>query len=344
MSKTDSLVIDLEAAEAGDPGELERLRRLGGELGIIQVVGHGVPQAVIDDFHDQAAEILAQPRSAKIPLASPTGHPYRGWRQWPDDFGRLELERFSIGMYDNVDEALAAGLDPKYSADYAHPNVWPDSHPGFRDAARTYHAAAVGVARRVIGAYALALEVDPEVFPLGDGPDHTQFTINNYPTWTHGTVTTDDAVSDEEKLLLLEHADGSAVTVLHQRGDYEGLQGQQADGTWRTVPLVPGALQVFSGYLLARWTNGVLRPGRHRVVAGGTVTRLSSGVFWHPRVDTVVEPLAPFVGADGSDYDPVLVWDTIKDRVEDYLNVFGRPDQVAAWKEGRPYVAALADA
>ncbi|MCL2395275.1 MAG: hypothetical protein FWC87_11370, partial [Acidimicrobiaceae bacterium] len=343
-SKTDSLVIDLEAAEAGDPGELERLRRLGGELGIIQVVGHGVPQAVIDDFHDQAAEILAQPRAAKIPLASPTGHPYRGWRQWPDDFGRLELERFSIGMYDNVDEALAAGLDPKYSADYAHPNVWPDSQPGFRYAARTYHAAAVGLARRVIRAYALALEVDPEVFPLGDGPDHTQFTINNYPTWTHGTVTTDDAVSDEEKLLLLEHADGSAVTVLHQRGDYEGLQGQQADGTWRTVPLVPGALQVFSGYLLARWTNGVLRPGRHRVVAGGTVTRLSSGVFWHPRVDTVVEPLAPFVGADGSDYDPVLVWDTIKDRVEDYLNVFGRPDQVAAWKEGRPYVAALADA
>lgn len=339
MTKTDSLVVDLAAAEAGDRAELDTLRRLGGDLGIIQVVGHGVPDDVIDDFHDQAADILARPREEKISLASPTGHPYRGWRQWPDDFGRLELERWSIGLYDDVDEAVAAGLDPAYVKDYAHPNVWPDSHPGFRDAARAYHAAAVGVARRAIGAYARALEVDPAVFPLGDGPDHTQFTINNYPTWTY-----DGGATDEEKLLLLEHADGSAVTVLHQRGDYEGLQAQQADGSWRTVPLVPGALQVFSGYLLARWTNGVLRPGRHRVVAGGTVTRLSSGVFWYPRVDTVVEPLAPFVGSEGSDYDPVLVWDTIKDRVEDYLNVFGRPDQVAAWKEGRPYVAALADA
>ena len=48
--------------------------------------------------------------------------------------------------------------------------------------------------------------------------------------------------------------------------------------------------------LLTRWTNGRLRPGRHRVLAGGSLTRLSSGVFWHPRVDTVIEPLGPFVG------------------------------------------------
>ena len=53
-----------------------------------------------------------------------------------------------------------------------------------------------------------------------------------------------------------------------------------ADGSWLTVPIVPGALQVFTGYLLTK----------------------------------------------------------------DYLDVFGRPDQVSAWQEARPYVAAVVDA
>ena len=33
----------------------------------------------------------------------------------------------------------------------------------------------------------------------------------------------------------------------------------------------------------------------------------------------------------------------LKDRVADYLAEYGLPDQVAAWRDGRPYVAELAD-
>jgi isopenicillin N synthase-like dioxygenase len=114
-------------------------------------------------------------------------------------------------------------------------------------------------------------------------------------------------------------------------------------GSWLPVPIIPGALLVFSGALLTRWSNGRLRPGRHRVVAGGTVTRRSTAVFCYPSLDTVVGPLAPFVGPEGATEEPVLVWDHVKARVEDYLEEFGRPDQVTAWREGRPYVAPLAD-
>ncbi|MFI9387007.1 2OG-Fe(II) oxygenase family protein [Kutzneria sp. NPDC052558] len=338
MTDREIALIDVAAAEAGDAVELARLRAAGTELGIIQVVNHGVPQELVDDFHTRVAAVLALPRAEKVELASPTGHPYRGWRQWPDDFGRLELERYSISRYDSPAEAEAAGLPAEYSGEYAHPNVWPAQDPGLREVARAYHDAAAGLAQRVLGLYARVLDVAPEVFPVGAAPHHTSFTVNNYPTWTYG-----EAGDEDQKLLLLEHADGSALTVLHQRGDYEGLQGQWADGSWTPVPIVPGALQVFTGSLLTRWTNGKLRAGRHRVVAGGTVTRLSSGVFWHPRVDTIIEPLAPFVGADEPEYDPVLLWDTVRNRVEDYLAVFGRPEQVAAWRDGRPYVAAIAE-
>jgi hypothetical protein len=33
----------------------------------------------------------------------------------------------------------------------------------------------------------------------------------------------------------------------------------------------------------------------------------------------------------------------VKDKVEDYLKEFGRPAQVTAWRDAKPYVAELAD-
>ncbi|WNI16118.1 2-oxoglutarate and iron-dependent oxygenase domain-containing protein [Actinacidiphila sp. ITFR-21] len=339
-------VVDLQLALSDDAPEelLAAVRAAAEQIGIIQVVNHGVPQQLIDDFHQSAGRVLALPREEKEKLASPTGHPYRGWRQWPDDFGRLELERINIGQYDNAEDALAAGLTPEQATLFAHVNVWPEQEPGLRDAAFRYRDAATEVGRKVVALYAKVLGVPAATFPLGDDGFST-FVVNDYPTWTHADTPADasgDTPAPGEKLLLLEHADGSVVTVLHQEGDYAGLQGQRPDGTWLPVPIRPGALQVFTGSLLANWTEGRLRPGRHRVVAGGTVTRRSSGVFLFPSLDTVVEPLPPFADPDDSDFEPVSVWERASTNVQEYLKVFGRPDQVAAWREGRPYVAELA--
>ncbi|MGW3462353.1 2OG-Fe(II) oxygenase family protein [Streptomyces olivaceoviridis] len=176
------------------------------------------------------------------------------------------------------------------------------------------------------------LDVPARTFPLGDDA-YTTLVVNNCPKRLY------PGAQDEEKLLLLEHADSSALTVLHQEGDYAGLPGRRPDGTWTPVPIRPYALQVFTGTLLTDWTVGRPRPGRHRVVAGGSVTRRSSAVFVHPSPDTVVEPLPAFADPDGSDFAPVSVWERASGNVEEYLRVFGRPGQLAAWRENRPYVA-----
>jgi isopenicillin N synthase-like dioxygenase len=206
---------------------------------------------------------------------------------------------------------------------FAHANLWPADDPGLRDTALAYIAASLGLATRMLGLYAAAQGLPAGSFGLGTLP-HLRLTVNDYPTWTYP-----ETASEEDKLLLLEHADDSAVTVLAQQGDYEGLQVQGPGGGWIPVPVIPGALQVFSGQLLSRWTGGRLRPGRHRVVAGGTVTRRSMAVFVYPDLAAVI--------------DGVRVWDHVRGRVAAYLAEYGRPDQVAAWQEGRPYVAELAD-
>jgi flavonol synthase len=328
-------VIDLEAADAGDRAQLEAIRAGTEELGAIQVVRHGVPQDLIDDLNRRMARLLGLPRSEKARLASP--HPYRGWRQWPDDFGRLELERFNVAQFDTVADASAAGVPEEYLGLYAHANRWPEDDPGLRETALQYMEACRRLAVRMLGLYARAQGMPSGVFAMGSVP-HFRLTVNDYPAWAYPEADSGD------KLLLLEHADDSAVTILAQQGDYEGLQVQGPGGDWNAVPIVPGALQVFSGHLLARWTGGRLRPGRHRVLAGGAVTRRSTAVFVYPSLEVVVEPLGPFaLFGRGASFPPVLVWDHVKDRVADYLAEYGRPEQVTAWRDGTPYVAELAE-
>ena len=342
-------VIDLEAAEAGS--QLDVVRAATEELGALQVVNHGVPQDLTSGLSARMARLLSLPRAEKARLASP--HPYRGWRQWPDDFGRLELERFNVAQFDDVRAARAAGLGEEFLGLYTQSNVWPADDPELREAAFGYIEASRGLAERMLRLYARAQGLREDIFGLGALP-HLRLTVNDYPTWAYPEAGADEAGADqagaagrgqagadEDKLLLLEHADDSAVTVLAQEGDYAGLQIQGPDGSWIAVPVIPGALQVFSGSLLTRWTGGRMRPGRHRVVAGGTVTRRSTAVFVYPALETVVAPLAPFAAA--GDAEPVLVWDHVKDRVADYLAEYGRPDQVAAWRDGKPYVAELAE-
>jgi len=314
-------VIDVAAAEAGDRAQLDAVRTATEEFGAVQVVNHRVPQDLVADLGARAGRLLSRPRAEKAMLASL--HPYRGWRQWPDDFGRLELERFNVAQFDDIDAARAAGVAEEHLGLFAHANLWPADDPGLRDAALAYIEASRELANRMLGLYAAAQGLPAGSFGLGTLP-HLRLTVNDYPTWTYP-----ETAADEDKLLLLEHADDSAVTVLAQQGDYEGLQVQGPGGRWIPVPVIPGALQVFSGQLLARWTGGRLRPGRHRVVAGGTVTRRSMAVFVYPALETVI--------------DGVRVWDHVKDRVADYLAEYGRPDQVAAWRQGRPYVAELAE-
>jgi flavonol synthase len=336
-------VIDLDAAlsDSPPPGLPDSVRAAVEQFGVVQVVNHGVDPGLIDEFSRHAADLLARPRAEKARLASPTGHPYRGWRQWPDDFGRLELERFNVAQFDNAEDARAAGVPEEYLGLYAHANVWPPDDPAMREVTFRYIEASRRLADRMLVLYGRAVGAPADTFSLGGIP-HLRLTVNDYPTWTYqGTAGTAPS-SDEDKLLLLEHADDSAVTVLSQAGDYEGLQVQMPGGSWLPVPIIPGALQVFSGMLLTRWSNGRLRPGRHRVVAGGTVTRRSTAVFCYPSLQTVVEPLARFVGPEGPADEPVLVWDHVKGRVDNYLEEYGRPEQITAWREGKPYVASLA--
>ena len=89
------------------------------------------------------------------------------------------------------------------------------------------------------------------------------------------------------------HVDSCFVTLLVQDG-VPGLQVQTGD-EWGDAPPVEGAVVVNFGKLLDRWTGGVIKATKHRVVSRGE-ERFSFPFFYEPAPDAVVRPL-PIKGA-----------------------------------------------
>lgn len=313
-------VIDLDAATgcAVPRTLLDEIQEATEDIGVIQVVNHGVPGGLIGWFSDRASQ--------------------------------LRLDRFTVGQFDSPAEARTAGVPEAYLGLYPPASRWPAGDAGLRDAARHYMEASRVVAERVLGLYERAWGVPGGTFPLSPLP-YLTLTANRYPAqeargrrWgTRGPGRRPGAGLDSGagELLLGEHADGSALTVLAQQGDYPGLQVQLPGGGWGPVPVVPGAMVILSGSMLARWTNGLLRPARHRLVTGGAAARQSAAVFYHPGLGDLLEPLpAFFQPEEAAGLDPVATWDLVKDSVANYLTVFGLPGQ-AAPGETEPYAGEL---
>jgi isopenicillin N synthase-like dioxygenase len=186
---------------------------------------------------------------------------------------------------------------------YAQHHVRPADDPVLRDLAFRYLTAGQWLAERVLGLYARAQGLPEGTFPVDPLP-YLSFTVNNHPAWKY------PGPGYGEGRLPLEQAEGSVLTVLAQAGGHAGLEIQRPEGDWVPLPAVPGALPVFSGPLLTRWTNGLLRPARHRAVTGGTATRRATAVFRYPALGRVRGPLAPFAApGEETGYEPTLRWD-----------------------------------
>ncbi|KAK9697944.1 hypothetical protein RND81_08G071700 [Saponaria officinalis] len=111
---------------------------------------------------------------------------------------------------------------------------------------------------------------------------------------------------------LKPHADGTAVTMLLQDKQVEGLQVQK-DDPWFRVPIIPDALFIIVGDLLEIMSNGMLKSPVHRVVTNSDCERMSLAVFCFPNPNKEVGPVADLI----TDEQPQMY-----QRVLHYENIF----------------------
>ena len=223
------------------------------EFGAVQVVNHGVPLDLVADLNARAGRLLGLPRAEKAKLASrtPTGAGGSGRTTsggssssastWPSSTTSMRPGRpawprntWACSRTPTCGRPTTRGCGTWRWRTSRRPAAWRSGCWAVRRGA--------GAARGL---------VRPRY------PPHLRLTVNDYPTWTYPET-------------AFGRGQAAAARARGRLGGYRagparrlrGAAGPGPGGEWIPVPVIPGALQVFSGHLLARWTGGRLRPGR----------------------------------------------------------------------------------
>jgi len=279
-------------------------------VGFMQVVGHGIPDAVISELTEGIDEFFALPLEAKKAYVRPAAE-NRGYSPPKSESLSYSLGVDPVTRMNDFFEAFNVGTSAaEYPgstatrADYAE-NTWPAETRLFEPAVHAYYGEARRVAHTLTRIFASALRVPEDFF---DGvTDHSidVLRMNNY------ALPPGEIELGAELTGMGEHTDFGLVTVLWA-DQVAGLQVLGQDGSWNDVSPARGALLVNLGDVAARLTNDRWMSTLHRVkppVVDGTIERRRSAAFFHDgNADAVIAPLPHFVSDEAPAlYEPVTI-------------------------------------
>jgi isopenicillin N synthase-like dioxygenase len=264
------------------------------EIGFFQITGHQLDEALISAVYDTAKAFFARPLPEKRAVAQPDPKTVRGYTAvgeqafaYNEDTsapGDLH-EKFDVGPFVESD-------DPYYSVANAGPhfipNQWPVEPAGMQQAWEAYFAAADDLCRLLMRGFALGLDLPEDFFADKIDKDISMLRAIHYPHRAEPPL--------PGQLRAGAHTDYGSLTIVRPEVAPGGLQVFTQDGDWEDVPVIPGALVVNIGDLMAQWTNDQWISTRHRVANPPrdvvTDTERMSIVFFHqPNYDARIEVL-----------------------------------------------------
>ena len=275
-------------ADGGDVGRAlvaRQLRETLERIGFFIITGHGVAQDLIDRTFAEARRFHAQPMAAKqAVLMNEHNNGYMASGRYnvrtsrvSEDTAKPDLnEAFFIKRERGPDDPMA-----KAGRRFAGPNEWPAGLKGFKETLLEYTEAVDAVARRLMPALALSLDLPADTFDAAFAESQFSFRLSHYP-----------AVDEREagQYGIAPHTDANFLTFLAQSG-VPGLQARVGEDQWLDVPYVPGSFVVNSGDMLHRWTNGRYRSTPHRALPPVGQDRYAIPYFLGPHLDTLIECL-----------------------------------------------------
>ncbi|QHC61440.1 isopenicillin N synthase family oxygenase [Rathayibacter festucae] len=283
---TDSLpILDLSRLDQGEEeaGAFRRdLRETTHDVGFFYLVGHGVPQDLLDDVVAVSRRFFELSEEEKLAIENTASPQFRGYTR----FG-AELTNGYVDYREQVDigidrETVPAGADvPDYQR-LEGPNLWPESLPEFRAVFERWHEELAAVAIRLLRTWAVALDAPADVFDeaFAEKP-FSLVKVVRYP----GTS------DPEPKQGVGAHRDGGVLTLLLVEPGKGGLQVEH-DGSWIEAPALPGAFVVNIGEMLELATGGYLKATLHRVISPLIGTdRISIPFFFNPSLDSTMPSL-----------------------------------------------------
>lgn len=297
-------IIDLQPFTAG--GEVGRRHVTSAvdaacrDVGFLVVVGHGIPQDLLDLAHAAAWRFFDLDMATKQRYAPPPrGHlGYRGIEGETlasslDQVTAADLkETFTITRFDTRDEPY---FTSPHGRMFFQPNPWPEEVPDLEESWIPLYRALDEVATTLMRIFAVALDLSEHFFDDKIDKNITGLRALNYP---HPKTPPRPG-----QLRAGAHTDFGSLTLLSMQDAPGGLQVSRGDDIWEDVKVPSGALVTNIGDLMAQWTNDVWKSTLHRVVnpppdVVGSTRRQSLAFFHQPNYDAEVVPLQSCVTPD----------------------------------------------
>ena len=299
------------------------IRRTCEDTGFLVITGHGVDGDLVQRVDASSRRLFALPLDEKMAWARSADN-LRGYvplkssalalahdEVTPPDLAEL----YTVGRFDDPEVARRAGArdgsDEGREAFFS-PNVWPDPErvPDFKEALNACYEVLEGLAAKLMGLMALALDLDEHWFDDKIVEHITGLAVLHYPALEEPPL--------PGQYRRGPHSDWGSLTVLYHDGK-PGLQILSPEGEWEDVPAVAGSFVVNLGDLMAAWTNDRWVSTLHRVVVpeGVEGDRISVAFFHQPAYDTLIECIPTCTSPDDPPrYEPVTSGEWIRLMIE----------------------------
>lgn len=305
-------VIDLSPSlsngDAGRQQVAEAIRGACEEIGFFTVVGHGVPDGVVQTLQAKARAFFALPLEEKQRTPQPIerisrGYSHVGSRGLAYSAGATTppdlQESLAMGPIDEAPAEIRGTDAERY---FFRRNVWPTRPEGLQRAFEDYYRAMEGLSIHILRLFARALGLDDHDFD--DKVDRHTSTMRAiyYPPQDRGP--------EPGQLRAGQHTDYGTLTILKGDDVPGGLQVKLRKGGWVDVHPRADAFVCNIGDLMMRWTNDKWISNAHRVANPpreyAKVGRLSIPFFHNPNVDAEIRCVRAFYGKDEPEkYPPV---------------------------------------
>ncbi|HEX9211063.1 MAG TPA: 2-oxoglutarate and iron-dependent oxygenase domain-containing protein [Bradyrhizobium sp.] len=304
--------IDLEpsfaSGNAGRDKVAAEIRHACEEIGFFSVVGHHVPDSVVEALRTEAMSFFAQLLEDKLKTPQPPEKISRGYsrvgsrglafslgKETPPDL----QESFAMGPIEAAPPTIAGTQAEKL---FFLPNLWPMHRPKFRSAFEAYYNEMDKLAVHILRLFARALNLDDHFFDKKVNHATSTMRAIYYPP--------QDRTPEPGQLRAGEHTDYDTLTILKGDDVPGGLQVKLRHGGWVDVHPRRDAFVCNIGDLMMRWTNDEWVSNLHRVanppLEAMKLGRLSIPFFHNPNVDAEIRCITSFYGdGDGEKYAPV---------------------------------------
>jgi isopenicillin N synthase-like dioxygenase len=283
-------ILDLAELDAGAEAAArfrEQLRQVTHEVGFFFLVGHGIPERLVDELLEVSRRFFALPEADKLAVENIHSPQFRGYTRVGKELTNGDVdwrEQLDIGPEREVRE----DAEPAYWA-LEGPNLWPAALPELEPIVAEWSRELGALALRLLRAWAVALGEREDVFDAAFA-DHPfpLIKVVRYP----GTSDPDDSAGNQGgQQGVGAHRDGGVLTLLLVEPEKGGLQVEH-DGEWIDAPSLPGAFVVNIGEMLELATDGYLKATLHRVISPVVGTdRISIPYFFNPALDATMPKL-----------------------------------------------------